>query len=162
MPVIISLPYDHGYAEVLTDSCIVITSDGMFGDAVTYMKEQTMECMTPHEFRAVNWHRIISVRYEDINGCPRIIVRVSIYGMDLSERATGVMRVILRKLEPRALNNARISRRFFQARISWLAYFEDFKERRTAVAMANHRRLGNESAMNKIGNDVLAVVARFM
>ena len=157
MPVF-TLPYDHGNATVLTDTCIVMSTDGMYGDAVSYINGR-MEFVTPHEFKAINWNRIVSARYDTTSGYPRIIARVSVYGSDLSERAKGVVRVIMRKIEP--TRHAHV-RSFFQARIPWLAYFEDFKERRTAVAMANHRRLGNGSALNQIGNDALAVVARFM
>jgi hypothetical protein len=154
----ITIPYDHGYAIVLTDTCTVITNDGLFGGSASYM-ENTHKLLTQQEFQAINWRRILSARHDNIFDNPRLIVRVSIYGMDLSERATGIMRVVLRQFEIKHNNR---SRYFFQARIKWLAYFQQLKERRTAVAMANHRRLGLGSMLSLIGSDALAVVAKFM
>ena len=155
----ISLPYQNqGHAIVLTDACTVLTANGMYGHAAGHMNNDTLEQLTVQEFQAINWNRILSVRH--INGSyPILYLRISIYGMDLSERATGIARIMMRKFEFR---HSIRSMFFFNARISWLACYEQLKERRTAVAMANHRRLGSESILNSIGNDLLAVVNKFI
>lgn len=166
MPVI-HVPYDNGNAVVLTDACLVMSSDGVFGEASYRCKKGRGERMTPIEFQAVNWCRVLSVRYYNARdkyypGNGSIIARVSIYGMALSERATEVVNVIMRQIECRHKIN--IIRNHILPRISWLAYYEKLKQERiTAVIMTNHRRLGEGSMLNTIGGDALAtIVLRYM
>ena len=159
MPVF-PIPYDHGSAAFLSDACVVLNSDGVFYEArVVECEGPARHLLTPDELRACNWRRIVNSRFMKNSGLKDILIRVSIYGMDLSDRVRGVRTVKMEEFDGRYLHAFnRLS-----PRIKWLAAYERLKEeRRLALAMVNHHRLGAESEFRMLGMDMLLTISRFL
>ena len=155
MPVI-QIPCEEGSAFVLTDACVLLTSRGLFA-----RPRGAGEDLVASEFRACNWRRVVNSRYSlSIDGADvihsAISVRVSIYGQDLSERVRNVSTIQMIKLNYLAFKQ-------LSPRISWiLKYAEIIGSRRVALMMGNHCRLGLQSGLNVLGNDILSIIAKLL
>ena len=158
MPVF-PFPYDHGSAAFLSDACVVLNSDGVF------IEPRTMDChlpsafwLTPDELRACNWRRIVNSRFMKNLGYDDILIRVSIYGVDLSDHIRGVKTVKMEEYCGRYLH----AFKRLSPRIKWLAAYSRLKEeRRLALAMVNHQRLGADSELRVLGVDLVSTISRF-
>ena len=158
MPVI-QIPCEEGTAFVLTDACVVLTSRGLFVNPRGGGND-----LVPSEFRACNWHRVVNTRYSillDAGGKAyhaAVNIRVSIYGKDLSERVLNVSSIQMKRLDFNFNAFKQLS-----PRISWISkYAEIIGSRRVALMMANHRRLGQQSGLSVLGNDILSLIAKLM
>jgi hypothetical protein len=81
---------------------------------------------------------------------------VSIYGQDLSERVRNVRTIQMIRLNYLAFKQ-------LSPRISWiLKYAEIIGSRRVALMMGNHCRLGLQSGLNVLGNDILSIIAKLL
>ncbi len=81
------------------------------------------------------------------------------YGMDLSDRVQGVRTV---KMEECCGRYLPVFQRL-SPRIKWLAAYKRLKEeRRLALAMVNHHRLGAESEFHMLGMDMLLTISQFL
>lgn len=146
------IPYDHGTAAVLTEACLVLASDGIFNHPYCLNLDQ-MVYLTPAEFRACNWRRVVMARYHGMynlhsHSVERSIrIRLSVYGVDLSERLRNVSTVFV-SFVPFA--NWAIFDRLIVPRMAWLGTYRLLVERRLALAMANHKRLGANCLLQRI------------
>ena len=154
----IPIPYDRGTAVVLTDACLVVTSsNGVFGHPHVVMSNGSSVFLTAAEFgsSSINWRRIVMARFGGLFGVHtvvgiscKIFIRVSIYGVDLSERLRGVSSICMvftGRGPADILGSTFIN--LAVPRMAWLARYRMLVERRLALAMAGHRRLGADSSL---------------
>ena len=159
MPVI-PIPCEYGSAVVLTDMCLVITSEGVYDHPCQLGKRAVI--LTPAEFSACNWRRVVNTRY-GLSGIGRmeINIRVSIYGVDLRERVCGVRNICMSYQSSDCFKSLKALQRL-SPRLAWLGKYARIKEHRTALAMANHPRLGGASALSCLGDDVMRILIGMM
>lgn len=163
MPVI-SIPYDHGSAVVLTDACLVITSNGVFENPkvcnIKIENNRVSRFLTPAEFRACNWRRVVMARHIRYAGCSNrsIQIRVSVYDTLISERLPAFSSVSL-SLALCPLLSPMVSR-LVVPRMVWLGTYKQWVERRLALAMVNHERLGKNCLLQRIlsHNDIASMI----
>lgn len=166
MPVF-PIPYDRGTAVVLTDACLVVTSNHhhVFGNPYFLDSDGRGEYLTPAEFRACNWRRVVMARYMELFDSAHSVVfdrsiriRTSVYGVDLSDRLRGVSAIYMFFMPQPVLN--RTFAHLAVPRMAWLGAYNKLVERRLALAMANHCRLGVDSLLRSIfsSSDVVSVI----
>jgi hypothetical protein len=86
-------------------------------------------------------------------------IRISIYGMDLSEQVRDVSVIRLYKEVTQSVPRLMCVRQ--SPRLRWIGKYEQLKDRRTAVAMASDRRLGGDSLLACLGRDTIQMVIAF-
>ncbi len=165
MPVF-PIPYDRGTAVVLTDACLVVTSNHhVFGNPYFLDSDGRGEYLTPAEFRACNWRRVVMARYMELFDSAHSVVfdrsiriRTSVYGVDLSDRLRGVSAIYMFFMPQPVLN--RTFAHLAVPRMAWLGAYNKLVERRLALAMANHCRLGVDSLLRSVfsSSDVVSVI----
>lgn len=155
----ISIGYETGKAVVLVDSCLVVTPDGVYGEpfcgSIDGSPNDERIKLTPTEFSAFNFRRIIPARLFK----PSIVrIRTSIYGKRISDRLPAVVSVQLHFLEQFSPNNTFV--RMAVPRMAWLATYNRLRERRLALAMADHNRLGLASFLRCVlsSNDIMSIL----
>ena len=106
--------------------------------------------LTPAEYNAINWNStaLVFIYANDFLAC------VFTNSMHLSDRLPAVSRVYFSK---HATHNTLVAR--LQARLRQsvaLTLYNRAVDRRTAVAMALHARLGGDSGLRLLGQDLMA------
>ena len=150
----LQIPCDKGIAHVLVDSGIITVDGKMYTEAFYRdpLGDSRYKALTPAEFRAVPWKRIISSRFV----ANYLRIRISIYGMDLSEQVRDVSVIHLYKEVTQSVPRLMCVRH--SPRLRWIGKYEELKERRTAVAMASHKRLGRGSLLAILSADTIQMV----
>ena len=153
----LQIPCDEGIAYVLVDSGVITVNGRMYAEAAyrVPLGGSRNKALTPAEFRACPWTRIISSRF--VTNYLRI--RISIYGMDLSEQVRDVSVIHLYKEVTQSVPRLMCVRH--SPRLRWIGKYEALKDRRTAVAMASDRRLGGDSLLACLGRDAIQMVIAF-
>ena len=137
MPVV-SIRWGNKTASALTDSCVIITDAGVYS--------------RPYN----RGSRVTSVIFDAFIRHPNLIVRFlhGRYCIGLSiGAAVGITYIQMH----RECDFNLLAFEFHSPRIAWLAQYERIK-RRMALAMASHPRLGEESALRVLGNDVILAI----
>jgi hypothetical protein len=149
------IPCYDGNAMVLVNSGAVIMCGRLFTDAGHSSEHHDYGFMllTIAEFKAIQWKRVLSSEL----GNSSASIRISIYGINLSETARDVSRISLDKVGHKFYKLVKLH----SPRIKWLAKYAEIKERRTAVAMACHERLGRGSMLGCLSSDAIQAVIAF-
>jgi hypothetical protein len=159
----LSIPCDDGNASVLVNAGAVIFRGRVYADAMctvrtgnTYVHEIRYKSLTSNEFRACPWESsvapcTISERAFSLE------IMISAGGTDLSAKTRGVNTVFVFLMHPVPfkLND------WLSPRIKWIAKYAEIKKRRTAVAMATHKRLGGGSLLTCLNKDTIQMVIAF-
>ena len=149
------IPCYEGDAIVLVNSGAVIMGGRLFTSAGHYDKRNncSFTTLTIAEFKACPWKKVVSSTLLS----PYLKIRISIYGINLSETARDVSRISLDKVAHTLYKLGKLH----SPRIKWLAKYAEIKERRTAVAMACHERLGRDSLLACLSRDAIQAVIAF-
>ena len=153
----LQIPCDEGIAYVLVDAGVITLNGKMYAEAAyrVPLGGSRNKALTPAEFRACPWTRIISSRF--VTNYLR--VRISIYGMDLSEQVRDVSVIQLYPAVTQSVPRLMCVRH--TPRLRWIGKYAELKDRRTAVAMASDKRLGGNSLLACLGRDAIQMVIAF-
>ena len=147
------IPCDDGNASVLVNAGAVIVNECVFVNARYVRKENVhyFDRLTSDEFRECPWERTFRSFTVTSHGLEIIISR---HGTDLKVNTRGIV-IIYLDLTPFKLND------WLSPRIKWIAKYAEIKKRRTAVAMATHKRLGGASPLACLNKDTIQMVIAF-
>jgi hypothetical protein len=154
MPVI---SYNHSSAA-LTDACVVMIGREVFTDPKCVMSDTNGDVITPVEFRAINWKGVFTWHY--LGGKNEGMILIDMPACDLSEHKVGVCQIRMQTIACRyAFAGER--NKFIVPRIKWLVNYKQLQERRTALAMALHHRLGSDCLIRQLDNEIMQCILRY-
>ena len=144
----------------LTDACVVMMDREVFTDpkCVKFTSDTNGDVITPVEFRAINWKGVYTWHY--VGGKNDGMIFIDMPACDLSEHKVGVCQIRMQTIVGRyAFAGERI--KFIVPRIKWLLNYKQLQERRTALAMALHHRLGSDCLIRQLDNEIMQCIIRF-
>lgn len=143
---------------VFTDACVVLKDREIFAGALCVKFERVTngEVLTPVEFKAVNWGSVKFHRY--IGGEYDGLLLIDLPACDLGEHKVGVRKIRMQQIQGDPFFSKMVG---IIPRIKWLAYYTQLKERRTALAMAFHCRLGGDCLIRQLDNEIMQHITSF-
>ena len=150
------IPCDDGNASVLVNAGAVIVNERVFVNARYVRKENVhyLDRLTSDEFRECPWARTFRSLTMTSQRETGFEIIISTHGTDLKVNTRGIV-IIFLDLTPFKLND------WLSPRIKWIAKYAEIKKRRTAVAMATHKRLGGASPLACLNKDTIQMVIAF-
>jgi hypothetical protein len=116
--------------------------------------------LTPVEFKACDWEAEPSKTEYTAGGEEDGKLILTMPACDLSEHKVGVCKIRLQRIAGRyAFAGERM--KFIVPRIKWLLNYKQLQERRTALAMAFHHRLGSDCLIHQLYNEIMQCILRF-
>jgi len=146
-------------SAVLTDARVVMIDREVYTDpkCVKFESDTNGDVITPVEFRAINWKGVYTWHYvgEKNDG----MIFIDMPACDLSEHKVGVCQIRMQTIACRYAFAERT--KFIVPRIKWLVNYKQLQERRTALAMAFHHRLGSDCLIGQLDNEIMQCIIRF-
>jgi len=148
-------------SAVLTDARVVMIGREVYTDpkCVKFKSDTNGNVITPVEFRAINWKGMYTSHY--LGGKNDGMMLIDIPACDLSEHKVGVCQIRLQIIACRYAFAGERTTKFIVPRIKWLVNYKQLQERRTALAMAFHSRLGGDCLIRQLYKEIMQCIIRF-